>query len=192
MFYVVDATRLCRRLIKIFIEEDIQWPDNFLNNEASRSGVEKAYLHEWLGIDLIAQRTAVIGHLLYYPFIILFLMITSRDTYFDHWDLPTGLLIIFGLNAAYAFGNTVALRHSAEKAKREACEQLQTKLMKLSDQTQDEKKKRQQIEWVIDAIARNREGAFQPFTQHPVFGAIALPSGGYGLVLLMEYLAVAM
>ncbi len=185
MFYVVDATRLCRRLIKVMIAAKIQWPDRLLEKEAVKRGVDKAYLHEWFGIELIARRTAVISSMLYSPFVILFLMGVARHTYFDRWDFPVGLMAIFSLNAAYAFGNAVFLRRSAEEAKRTAITQLKAKLIGLPD----ESAKRKQVERMADLIDNNREGAFLPFTQHPLFGAIALPTGGTGLVLLIEYLA---
>jgi hypothetical protein len=88
------------------------------------------------------------------------------------------------------------LRRSAEMAKQEAIKCLEKKRIELPDelpdQAPDERKPRQQIERAIDAIKNNQRGAFLPFTKHPVFGAIALPSGGYGLVLLFEYLATAL
>jgi hypothetical protein len=49
--------------------------------------------------------------------------------------------------------------------------------------------KAQQIERMVMQIEQTQEGAFLPFTRHPLFGAIALPTGGTGLVLLFEYLA---
>jgi hypothetical protein len=185
MFYVVDATRLCRRLIKIMIVTTIHWPPQILAQEAVQHNVDTSLLNEWLGIELIAQRTAVISFMLYYPFIILFLMGVARHTYFDRWDFPVSLMVIFGLNAAYALGNAAYLRHSAEEAKRAALAQLRGKLVGLPD----ESVKKKQIERMADVIDHNREGAFLPFTQHPLFGAIALPTGGTGLVLLVEYLA---
>jgi hypothetical protein len=42
---------------------------------------------------------------------------------------------------------------------------------------------------MVERIEHTQEGAFLPFTQHPLFGAIALPTGGTGLVFLLEYLA---
>ncbi|MBA2658684.1 MAG: hypothetical protein H0U72_03770 [Nitrosospira sp.] len=58
--------------------------------------------------------------------------------------------------------------------------------------TPDGKKRGQQVQWAIEAIGNNQRGAFLPFTKHPIFGAaIALPSGGYGFVLLFEYLATS-
>ncbi len=189
IFFVVDATSLCRRLIKHLIEESIQWPDGLLEFEAKKRGVKKCHVHEWLIIDLIAQRTAVIGHLIYYPFIIVFLMAVARHSDFDRWDLPVSLAILITLNIAYAFGNAIGLRRSAEKARTIALATLKTKLLPLDEQIPSEKESRKQIERAIEAITNNHSGAFLPVTAHPIFGAIALPSGGYGLVLLTEYLA---
>ncbi len=192
LLYVVDATRLCRRLIKIMIATGIRWPHDLLESEAARLGVEKSYLSEWLGIELIAQRTSVISVMLYYPFIILFLMGVARHTYFDRWDFPVGLMVVFGLNAAYAFGNAVYLRRSAEEAKHAAVADLKAKQRALSVKTPFKNLRVQQIERMIDLIEKNQEGAFLPFTRHPLFGAIALPTGGTGLLFLIEYLASIM
>ena len=191
IFFVVDATRLCRRLIKHLVIATIQWPQDFLEKEARNRGIDSTCVHEWLCIDFIAERTAVIGHLIYYPFVIVFLMAVARHPYFDHWDLPMGLAILIFLNIAYAFGNGVALRRSAEQARRAALAQLNARLLPLDDQNPTEKESKRHIERAIDAIKNNRKGAFMPLAAHPIVGAIALPSGGYGFILLAEYLSTA-
>ena len=96
---------------------------------------------------------------------------------------------IFGVNAAYAFGNGVFLRRSAEQAKRAAVVQLKSRLDGLSGEVVFKKEKREQVERMVALIEDYQEGAFLPFTRHPLFGAIALPTGGTGLVFLLEYLA---
>jgi len=189
MFYVVDATRLCRRLILIMIGTRVEWPHRLLAREAAKLGVDQAYVHEWLGIQFIAKRTAVISAMIYYPFVIVFLMAVARHSYFDRWDLPVGLIAIFALNALYAFGNGVLLRRSAERAKQEAVDQLKRRLKGLSDEPVFKRAKRREIERMVTLIEQTQEGAFLPFTRHPLFGAIALPTGGTGLVFLLEYLA---
>lgn len=189
MFYVVDATRLCRRLIFIMINTKIEWPNRLLAREAKKLGVDEDYVHEWLGVQFIAKRTQVISAMIYYPFIIVFLMAVARHSYFDRWDFPAGLLVIFALNALYAFGNGLFLRRSAEQAKREALNQLKRRLKGLKDEPFFKRKKRGQVERMVEIIEQTRDGAFLPFTQHPLFGAIALPTGGTGLVFLLEYLA---
>ncbi|MDT7041037.1 hypothetical protein [Candidatus Nitronereus thalassa] len=191
IFFVVDATRLCRRLIKHLVVGSIQWPKEFLEHEARKRGVDRTCVHEWLCIDFIAERTAVIGHLIYYPFVIVFLMAVARHPYFDHWDLPVGLAILIFLNIAYAFGNGVALRRSAEQARRVSLDQLNARLLPLNDQVPVEKESKRHIERAIEAIKHNRKGAFMPLAAHPIVGAIALPSGGYGFILLAEYLSTA-
>lgn len=189
MFYVVDATRLCRRLIKIMVGTTIWWSDRLLVREATQRGVDQAYVHEWIAVEFIAKRTAVISAMIYYPFVVVFLMGVARHSYFDRWDFPLGLMAIFGLNAAYAFGNGVFLRRSAEQAKRTAVAQLKSRLDGLSGEVVFKKEKREQVERMAALIEDYQEGAFLPFTRHPLFGAIALPTGGTGVLLLIEYLA---
>ena len=193
IFYVVDATRLCRRWVNCIAMKKVLWPDGTLTRIASERGMKKENLDEWLGIELIAERTTVIGNFIYFPFIIIILLGLARHGYLDNWDFPVALVIIFALNATIVVGNALALRRSAEAAKREAIRRLENRLIQLSDQTPEEIRQRHQIEWDIHAIKNNKRGAFLPFTQHPVFGAaIALPSGGYGLVLLLEYMATGL
>jgi hypothetical protein len=188
IFYVVDATRLCRRLITILTATTVHWPAKVLAEEAARHKVDASALPEWLGIELIAQRTAVISVMLYYPFVTLFLMGLARHTYFDRWDFPLSLMVIFGLNTAYALGNAVYLRRSAEVAKRAALDRLRGRAAGLPENAP----RRPQLDRMADLIERNQTGAFLPFTQHPLFGAIALPTGGTGLVLFIEYVATVM
>ncbi len=168
----------------------IDWPDETLTKIALKQGVGKQNLDEWMGIELIAERTKVIGNFIYFPFIVMFLLGISRHSYLDNWDFSIALIIIFALSAILIVANALVLRRSADRAKREAVKRLESRLTQLSSQTPEEIKQRQQIDWAINAIKNNQRGAFLPFTQHPIFGAaIALPSGGYGIVLLLEYLA---
>jgi hypothetical protein len=193
--YVIDITRLCRWLIKILCEKKFPWGDNDqIRDESIKRGVDKAYLNELLCIELIAKRTAVISKLLCFPFIILFLIGLSRYPYMDNFDLPNTLVIVYSIIGACAAGIFVALRSSAEKAKCKAIEQLQMKLDELSWQCNDHRtkdKKRRQIDKLIQEIRDNHEGAFLPFYKYPVL-AIAVSTGGTGLLYLIDYLATAL
>lgn len=190
IFYVIDATRICMKWVDCIGMGKVLWSDATRLKIARERGVSEKNLDEWLGIELIAERTALLGKFIYFPFIIMLLLGVARHSYLDNWDFSPALVIIFSLSAILIFFNSMLLRRSAETAKRRAIERLETRLVGLSEQTPDEQKEKRRIEWVITAIKNNRRGAFLPFTQHPVFGAaIALPSGAYGIVLLLEYLA---
>ncbi len=88
IFYVVDATRLCRRWVECIVMKKIQWSDGTLTKIASERGrgtdIGKENPDEWLGIELIAERTTVIGNFIYFPFIIMFLLGIARHNYFDN------------------------------------------------------------------------------------------------------------
>jgi hypothetical protein len=200
VFYVIDVIRLCRRWVNCIASGKIAWPDETVAKIAVQQGrtteAGKHYLEEWLGVELIGRRTRVIGNLIYFPFVVMFLLAIARHSYFDNWDFPTALVIVFGANAILIVIAALILRRAAAMAKKEALARLATRLEqqrnRLSGEAPDETKQRRQIEWAIEAIRNNQTGAFLPFTRHPVFAAsVAMPSGAYGLVLLIEYLATA-
>jgi hypothetical protein len=188
--YVLDVTILCRHWVSCIATNRISWPEATLEKISAEQGVAKQNLNEWLGIELIAERTKVIGNFIYFPFITMLVLGIARYSYVDNWDFPAALILVFALNAILLVGNALTLRRSAEAARREAIRRLKSRLSGISGQSPEEIKQKQQIDWAMDTIRNNQKGAFLPFTQHPIFGAaIALPSGGYGFVLLLEYLA---
>jgi len=192
LLYVIDTTRLCRRFINILCEKKFPWPENAkIKNEFRYPAVDTKYLNELCCIDLIAKLSAVVSKLLLFPFIILFLLVAARHSYIDNFDWPIWLAVIYGFIAAYAVGVVIALRVTAEKARRGAIEQLEGRLdatspHRFSWPSRDERKR--QIEEVIQTIRNNHEGAFQPFYQYPILGALAVPAGGTGILYLIDYL----
>lgn len=201
VFYVIDITRLCRRWVNCIAAGNVAWPEKTVAEMAAEQGrpveTRTHYLEEWLGIELIGRRAGIIGNLIYFPFAVMFLLAIARHTYFDNWDFPAALVIIFTFEATLIVIAALILRRAAAAAKKEALSRLQKRLEKQrnrlsgdSGETPDETRQQRQIEWAIEAIRNNQTGAFLPFTRHPVFGAsVAMPSGAYGIVLLIEYLA---
>ena len=191
IFYVIDVTLLCRKWVNCIAMNKIDWPDETLTRTAREQGVSKQDLDEWMGIELIAERTTVIGNFIYFPFIIMFLLGISRHSYLDNWDFPAALIIIFALNAILIVGNALALRRSAERAKREAIKHLEGKLTQLSGQTPEDIKQRQQIDWAINAIRNNQRGrvsSVHSASDIRCGDSICHPAD-MGIVLLLEYLA---
>jgi hypothetical protein len=193
---VIDVIRLCRRWVNCIAAGSVTWPEKTVSEIAAQQGrpaesrTHYHYIEEWLGIELIGQRTRIIGNLIYFPFVVMFLLAIARHTYFDNWDFPTGLVIVLTVEAILIVIAALILRRAAAAAKKEALGRLEKQRNRLSGDTPDEARQRCRIEWAIEAIRNNQTGAFLPFTRHPVFGAsVAMPSGAYGIVLLIEYLA---
>ena len=143
-------------------------------------------LDEWLDIQLIAKRTEAIGKFIYYPFIVLFIMIAARNNFFDRFDWPMSLLLIFGINTAYAFYCAFALRQTTEKARNEELKRLEEKLVKARGA--GDKQSAETIQFTVEQIKAVNEGAFAPWSEQPFIRAVLVPFGGTGILTLIQYL----
>jgi hypothetical protein len=187
IFFVVDATRLCYHFIVQLSQKPSQWPPETLEKFATKRGMSAHPddLSEWLDIRLIGERTQVVGRLIYYPFIVLLLMIVARSSLFDRWSLPWELILVFGLNAAYVIGCAVALRSEAKKARQRVLDMMNQKLSEALESGED---RVERIRLLIEEVEANREGAFRPLSEEPAIGAILFLLGGSGGLVLLEYL----
>jgi hypothetical protein len=131
IFFVVDAAQLCRKFIDNLNHAATKWPEETYREFEKQYGIHQDYLDEWIGVNLIGERTKVIGKLIFYPFVVLFLVIVSRYQFFDRWDWPILLILVFGFNSAYALYAVWVIRRSAENARREAIGKLKHKLLKV-------------------------------------------------------------
>jgi hypothetical protein len=200
LFFVIDAMLLNQRFVNKIMESTTQWSDDLLDEYRPPKAAEPpidACLAELLDIKAIAERTAAIEPLIYYPFILLALMILSRLHYFDNWDFPLSLSVVFTLNAAGAVFAARTLRQSAEYAREKALEKLRRRLF---DAGIEKESPHPEIKaaaagqavaarQAIDEIKAVRTGAFGSFAENPVLGALLLP-GGAGLIAIAPYLLV--
>jgi hypothetical protein len=181
-FFVVDATFICTRLVRRLSEGGNQWPES----AAKGWGVSEEIADEALAIDLIAQKTKVVGNLIYCPFAVLLLVILSRNSYFDRWDWPLSLLLISLINSLLVLIGLAVLWLSARKARQWALEGLEAKRMRLgSDQTRH-------VEYLIEQVRSVREGAFAPLSENPIILALIMPLGGISVTSLLDLLSNAL
>jgi hypothetical protein len=173
---VVDATRLCIELVRWFVDGRLVWPEATCQTWEERFGMKAEDLREWLALDFIAKRTEAIGRLVYFPFIVIFLMIISRSTYFDGWDMPVGLFVVIVFSALYAVLCAFVLRKTAEQTRQAALSSLQERLTKLAGT--DRERESRQLELLMERIQHIRKGAFRPWRQQPVVKALFWFIGG--------------
>ena len=95
VFFVVDATRLCSRFIRILSTQKTAWPASLCGQVGHPRQLDLDDVSDYLDVRVIADRTRVITPLVVYPFVILFILLISRNSYFDHWDWPPGVILIF-------------------------------------------------------------------------------------------------
>jgi hypothetical protein len=182
IFFVADETRLCVRLIRGL--RSSAWEERSRKKWADRRGVDPAHVEEFLDVQLIARRTEVAAGLVLWPFLVVALLVISRLSYFDNWDWPLAVVIVFAAMCLYSYYIGLKVRTAAAGARDHAVKKLEHHLAACSDETTCDK-----IRALIDSVRNERRGAFSTLSQHPVVATILLPSGGLGIWALLEYLS---
>ena len=90
IFFVADATVLCVLFMRGLRLHAANWPKPTLAAFHARLGVPVQYLDDWIDLELVARRTRCVAALIYYPFIVLSLMILARSAFFDDWYAAAG------------------------------------------------------------------------------------------------------
>jgi hypothetical protein len=192
-FWTMDSARVCRWFIEHLSEAPTRYPKatrEFFS--ALRGGTPGHLLDEWIDLHLIAELTERVGRLIYFPFIVFFILLVSRNQWWDLWPWSVSLVVIFTLNLTLAAGGLIILQRSARRARVLAVERLRTKLDMLREAAAvTEPQKAQaalgQAEKLLAEIQGLDTGAFAGFWDNPLLGALLVPSSGSALIELVQY-----
>jgi len=185
---ILDAIMLCRRWVGWVTVSTGGWSDQVQEKYLREYGLgqeqkaEFGKLRYLAVIDLIAQRTGAINHLIRYPFIALLIMVAARNDYFDIWNYPLVLIVAWSLNVALALIGAFLLYQAASEAKAAMLAKLSREMVQALGASKDHDVKIKQIQHLIDEVEANEQGAFVPFYQQPV-----IESSLYGIVALLQY-----
>ena len=167
LFFVLDATLLGTRFIDALTDHPTKWPDQVLTEQVEARGIDRDLLPDWLDIQFIGKHTGEVGRLIYFPFIILFVMLVARSRYFDNWDFHAGLLVLYLLSAAIAIVCAVVLRKAGERARKEAIRGLLSKLTQEEAKGEKDGPRPKHIRQMIEEIQETHQGAFADFLDQP-------------------------
>lgn len=205
IFFVVDAIAFASQMVHA-LQRDLQtrasvdgagidgvsrWPKSTLEHFKTALNVDPRYLDQWIAMRFIAERTSVVAPLIYYPFIVISLMIVSRSAVFANWNTPIGLILVITGSVLIVAGCAIWLRMTAESARRKAIEDLTLETIRLSSEGAPGKQTAGQLEIMIAEIRALRIGAFAPYSQQPFLTALLFPLGSFGGTALIEYLTKA-
>ncbi len=193
-FWTLDAARLCRWFIEHLSQAPCRYPKATREYfSALRGGTPGHLLDEWITLRLIAELTERVGRLIYFPFIIFFLMLVSRNQWWDLWTWSAPLVVIFMFNLLLASGGVFILQRAARRAQELAVSSLKTKLDRLREivavtEPQKTQNMFSQAERLLQEIQQLNTGAFAGFWENPLLGALLVPSGGSAIIELIQYL----
>jgi hypothetical protein len=150
---------------------------------------------EWIDLEFVAKRTRCIGSLIYYPFVLIALLIVSRSTVFANYAPCLTNLIAAGISLSVVFGCAIVLWWAATAARDTAKQNLTDGIIaarghspkvadKSSDATQndsdDNPRYAEQLETLLSRVDQLKDGAFRPFSQQPLVRALLWPLGSFG------------
>ena len=203
VFYVADATLFSVRFARDLRALHANWPERSISYFEKRLGkLPPALLDHWIDLQFVARRTKCVTGLIYYPFIVLSLLLISRNPVFDNWRMPTGLMVLALLSVGIVLGCVVALRRVAENSRQHALHAVDEALLRASAGQADAvavdgasvpaaPASPAQLELLRRQIAELHEGAFAPFSQQPLLKALALPFATLGGTALLDAMAMA-
>lgn len=192
VFGVVDATWFCVRFVKELRLQGANWPQRTLQHFRALMGpLPPRLLDHWIDLQFAARRTRVVTRLIYYPFIVLSLLLVARHRAFDDWELPWLLIGMGLLSLAIVLACAVALRRAVEQSRQAALREVDQAMLRVAAPGATEPVATPQLQWLRREIEALREGAFAPFSQQPLLKAVLLPFATLGGTAVLDYLALA-
>ena len=183
-FYVVDAIQLNSNFIRMFGREVTKWGRGVIDRSHRSPPLTEKELSAYHEIFFVAQRTQVVAPLIWYPLIVLTLLVVAGSSFFDNWTWPASLVLIFAITAAWALGSAILLRRAAEQLRETALNDLRR--FRLMGHEVDAK--RQTFDELIAEIRDLKTGAFAPLTDQPFIRAVLFPGAGLGLLAVGQRL----
>jgi len=188
IYFVVDATLLCVFFVRGLRLHRANWPDRTLQLFQVRTGVPKEYLNDYISLEFIARRTRTVGALIYYPFIVLSLLVLARSAFFDDWFAPPSVIALAVLSFGIVLSCAFALRRTAEASRAQALANLSDALLRTKGSGNGALEK--QLDALRDRVERLSDGAFAPYTQQPLLKAVLLPLLTLGGSSLFDYMTM--
>ncbi|NWK55525.1 hypothetical protein HW115_07875 [Verrucomicrobiaceae bacterium N1E253] len=118
----------------------------------------------------------------YYPFIAIFLLITSRNAIFDHFDWPLSLTLVLAFAIVILVMISIMLQHKSSSILSIA--RYRVTLALLNDQC-----KEAPLQKASKILETSKERTSLGIINNPLFKAILLPLGGTGIFQLIEIIA---
>src|SRR5207245_944417 len=123
-FYVVDAIQLNSNFIRMFGREVTKWGREVVDHSRRHPPLSEKELSAYHEIFFVAQRTQVVAPLIWYPLLVLTLIVVARASLFDNWTWPASLIVIYAITGAWALGSAILLRRAAEQLRETALNDL--------------------------------------------------------------------
>ena len=195
IYQFANEVQRCRNLAQRLTSGRLHWGrqtlEKFAPGQDTAADWARNSLARWIGIQLLAKRTMRVDKLLYFPFIVLLLLIMERSSLFDNWRLVPSISVVLVTSVLILITCVLFLRRSIKEARESALEEMRGALsqgVREGDEGADVKA----LRLMIAEVENERRGAFCPLSSDPMLKALLMALGGYGSLFSLDYLAALM
>jgi hypothetical protein len=201
VFYVLDSVWLSAQMLTRIARPFTVWPTPLVEEQIRQFRVSKTDIEGYLDVQFAAQKTRETGRLILLPFLIQFLMLVSRNSYFDDWSWPKSLVSIFVFNILLALAGWLILRRATRAIRSEALAKLRENLHALeceqarrgksnsaaenSRGTPSLEERAIGLKELRRRIEEERRGAYARLFQDPALLAVLIPTGLLGILTVL-------
>jgi hypothetical protein len=189
IFFVADTTLLSWNIVRAFRTKAAAWPASTLQKIKAKLRLPDEVLDDWIGLIFVAKRTKCITRMIYWPFVVIALLVLSRSPLLANFAASLPDLVVTGLAVAIVLACAAGLRWSAETSRDRARRRLKDQIV-IAKTLKDGEGQAEQLQILSSRVEELRDGAFSPFSQQPAVRAILLPLSTYGVTALLQYLLV--
>ncbi len=189
VLWVADTTKMCSRLADDMLEgrsENNRWCSHMSAGKGYVPVNSPGISGSWFNIFLIAHHSEAIVHLVYFPMMVIIVMLIARLSYFDRTDTPLGLAMVIAVTMMHAIIWPARLRIAAERFRRQVLDEFHQALIMAKGRKDDVEAG--QLGEMIEYVKALDRGAFRPFSQQPWVHVVLTMFGGGGGYTILTYL----
>jgi hypothetical protein len=192
-FWTIDAACLCRWFIKELTQASTKYPEATLKYFGDvRAHTDPEALAEYIDVRIIAEITERVGVLLFFPAIILFLLLVAHNTLTFVWPWRPAWVAVTSCHFIVAILSMLILQDVAKRARDASVRCLEAKLQQIRAANAATERELSALsmddgERLLEEIKSLRAGAFAGLAGNPILGALLVPSGGTVILELVRY-----
>jgi hypothetical protein len=182
---VVSLSISCKELLNDLREHRLGFATTWGHRHSRR--LPREVINNWFTIRVSAEYTTIFKTVTPYPLYVLFLLIVSRNGYFDHWTFPVSLVIVYIIMFSFSTLCSVKLWSSASKLRKEVLENLEEESR--TAYLEGDTILAANIENIMLEVKALKKGVYGSWTDQPIWNTMLYPLGGVAILSFLDFMA---
>ena len=192
ILYVAEKVHLSSHFIKLLSNPkvEINWSPMVVQTYRNKYGLPERVVRYRILLDFINDHTYAPNKFVYYPFFCLFLIVMSRNYYFDNWPTTPFVLTLYAFFALLTLISAIRLRAAALYARDQILDKLENNSTDapVNQIWHQDRNQAARLRIFISDIRDFKEGIYRPLAYHPMILNLLVPFSSVGGIYLIEYL----